>query len=259
MLAWNVLMPGARHTYQMTDNLSQHIRDIAMSLVSSLSTLSEEDRDKVLFIASGGRHIRPPNWSTNSRAGYYEEKYALWLKKDLDHMILAPKSQICLYTCAKYHLTRRSLQNRIMQAWSYLIDFLDENKKYADLRTQIRVGKHDEGICLEWKKDRGIVKADSVLEPEFREEKIAQEAPWRIAVDNFLENAKENDKLDIRVHITQEQVDWLTDQYLVGMEDTMVWTITKGRIYLIKNKDLAKAVKDLGLKPNIKVLSETGQ
>lgn len=249
-------MPIAPIHIMPNNNLPQHIKDIAMSLVSALATLTDEERDRVLFMVSGGRHIRPPNWSSSSRAGYYMEKYAVWLKKDLDMLLTRPKTQVCIYKCSTYHLSRRSLQNRIMQAWNYLIDYLDENKKYADLRTQVMVELHSEGVALSWKKEKGLVVEGSILAPEFREEKIDQEAPWKIAIDNFLENAKENDKMDIRVNITQEDVDWLTNEYLVGMADTMVWTIGKRRIYLIKNKDLAKAVKDLGITPNTKAFVE---
>lgn len=231
------------------------VRDLAVALAASLAQLAPEDRERVLFIANGGKYV--DHHPLKADAPYYDEKYAMILKKTLDKFADTPRNTTVTFKCAEYRLRRKSIQNRIFSAWKYLIDFLDTpDRKYANLRQQVMVREHPEGVQLVWKKGADLLYAPK-LEPEFSTVEL-DERPWKKQIDQFLDEAEENDKLDLRVHLKPEDITWLED-YLLGSLDSIVYNISLRRVTLIKNKDLAKAVKDLGLKLSNTDMAKIGE
>jgi hypothetical protein len=170
---------------------------------------------------------RPHGWSRRSYATYYKESYALWLKKDIDQMIL--DRQPIVYRYDKWpNIKAAGLYLRITQAMMYLLDELDTNNVYHKFREQIRIKR---------KKGAGIVISfDDVLGDEPQGERfIADEdkPTWYKKMYDYLENVNEVKPLHIDgLLLSPEQIEALQAE-LEGLSN-ILFTISSREIKIIK-------------------------
>ena|SRR2546425_920100 len=98
--------------------------------------------------AQGGHVARRTNWSPSTNGPYYREGYAKELKTYLDQM-QRPKD--CVIPDEFRLGRRRSTRVKVNQAWLFLIDHLDPDGKYRQMRLEIRIRLTLAGVDLQWK------------------------------------------------------------------------------------------------------------
>jgi hypothetical protein len=89
------------------------------------------------------------NWSASTNCPYYSERPALQLKAILDQMEASKD-----YAIPKDpRLSKGSMVQKLSQAWLFLIDHLDPDGKYRQMRLEIMIIKDGPaGVTLHWRK-----------------------------------------------------------------------------------------------------------
>src|ERR1039457_162000 len=90
---------------------------------------------------------KPIGWSRRSYATYYNEAYARWFQKDVDEMMLDMQPRVYKFDMFPT-LKKNSVYARINQSKSYLLDFLDPDKKYEKFFCYVRIRREDSGVAL---------------------------------------------------------------------------------------------------------------
>lgn len=170
---------------------------------------------------------RPHGWSRRSYATYYKECYALWLKKDIDQMMV--DRQPIVYRYDKWpNIKATGLYLRVTQAMMYLLEELDPNNVYHKFREQIRIKR---------KKGAGIVISfDDVLGDEPQAERFIgdEDKPtWYKKMFDYLEDVNEVKPLHIDgLLLSAEQIEALQTE-LEGLSN-ILFTISSREIKIIK-------------------------
>ncbi len=168
---------------------------------------------------------KPSGWGRKSFASYYNEHYALQLKRELDAMIASKKSRmIGLGTKIKSSRTMYLLVN---QSWRYLIDHLDPDGIYGKhLCNTIRQIKHGHGVAIYWKDQVEIMSGEEIGD-------IKEQKKWKRQVDDYL-GSDETAPLHIaKVVLTPEEVDQLKAE-LDDLEGSVLYSVTCKEIKICK-------------------------
>lgn len=170
---------------------------------------------------------KPIGWSKHSTAAYYKEKYALWLKKDIDKMIATRQNLV--YRYANYKSTSpNALYLRINQAIRYLCDFMDDSNTYK---------KFLEDVAIHRERGVGItIKFDEVLVENTGGEFIdgSKLNSWRKDLDDYLESADTDGQPFYKngLILNESEIEQLKLE-LAGLSNIM-YSITSGEVKVMK-------------------------
>jgi len=207
--------------------------------LQNFADLPEDERNELLKIYARPTKQLPKEWGSKYVSPYYNETYARWLKPDLDILLAQPedKRRSIIYKHIVWKCSKRTIQTRISQAWLYIMDNLDPDKKYCKLRTMMEVRVQMDGLLINWK--NSICKQQSFIDlsdSPLRGETFdvpEQKAKWRKDIDEWIESSKKGDKLEIDVSLTQEERDWLDEVYLKDLKTKFASIISSVRLELL--------------------------
>lgn len=180
------------------------------------------------------KHMSNPNgWSSLANAPYFKEKYALKLKPLLDLIIQTKQVREIPYSAG--YLKPSSLHNKILQAFLYLCEHLDdENKTYTKLRHLVNIRKGKLGIIIELKdtaKDSAQEEASEFVSREVEAKK--QTYSWRERLDEYIENGEmETSYEDKKVTLSADDIADL--EAALSQIPNLMYKIEPNRIKLVK-------------------------
>ena len=151
-----------------------------INLTISGSAISSEMSD--LFLRK-----RPVGWSRKSNAPYYNVRYATWLKKDVDAMIIDKRPRIYRYETFK-SVSSSSLYARINQALLYLCEKMDDaNDTYKNFKHSVRVERErGVGVTIMFHGIEDTNAGADVFVPDCDKPK------WMLKMDAWLESSESN-------------------------------------------------------------------
>lgn len=125
---------------------------------------------------------KPLGWSQKSRAPYYKKRFAEWIKKDIDAMLLDRRTRV--YGYLKFNLSPNSLYFKINQAMSYLCDLMDtEDGLYATFREDVKIVRRSGvGVILQFHSELESNGAEIV-----EEDALTKRPRWMDKMDAWLE------------------------------------------------------------------------
>lgn len=172
---------------------------------------------------------KPTKWSHKSRAPYYKERFALWIKSIFDSMIQDGKDRLFRYD--KFPDTKpNTILNKISQAKCFLLKYMDPDGTYARFCDCISFPKeYGVGIWIKIHKD--IANQEAMI-PDVFEEKSYN---WHDQVNDFMDNGPEGELF----HLTGLGLskDDLQQLYLeIGGLQNVILHATSSEIKLIKTK-----------------------
>lgn len=174
---------------------------------------------------TAGTAYKPQGWSKSSNAPYYKKENAEWIRADIDEMILNQKNLVYRYDkyCGEGELSVNSFYQKINQSIRFLIDFMDEEGKYAAWYKSVRIHKEAGlGIALTWR-NSGLADSEPKT-PDFVENEVGREAAylpvWKQKMDTWLESDSTEPFIQERIILTNEEVLILEGELaqLVGIE-----------------------------------------
>lgn len=180
----------------------------------------------------------PEGWSSKSVAVYYNEREALAVKKMFDELM---SKDIAYFVLPVERLTRKmsTVYTAIIQGSLYLRKKLDPDKVYENFYQSIQIERDPRGIIIQKRKfkldetkpvfDHSVGVVQSVAD-EIEEHR--DKSTWRTKVDDFLTNAQDGDKLEIRELLSQDDRADL-EISLTGLQG-IVWSITTKRVMIRK-------------------------
>jgi hypothetical protein len=126
---------------------------------------------------------RPVGWSRKSNAPYYNERYARWLKKDIDAMIVDRRSRVYRYDVFK-DSTPNTLYTRINQALLFLCEKMDDtNGTYKKFKSEIKVERErGVGVTITFAETLDVDARASIFIPNTDKPK------WMMKLDAWLES-----------------------------------------------------------------------
>jgi hypothetical protein len=169
---------------------------------------------------------RPVGWGRRSYSTYYNERYALWIKKDIDQMVIDRQPRV--YRYESFSCSSQSLYVRVYQAMRYLMEQMDSDGKYKKILSDIKLKRvRSLGITLKY---------DDVLEGEQRAEVFIEDTllpKWKKDLDNYLEDSS----LDKPFHkdgllLTPAQVEQLNLE--LGGLSNVIFSVTSREIKVVK-------------------------
>lgn len=96
---------------------------------------------------------------------YYSPIHAVWLLPLLDKLIEL-KDKNAVLESVKFGMRPNSLMARVSQAWQFIIDNADTEKKYYFLRAKSSIKKTKDGVVIKTNKNSADVNADIVSEED---------------------------------------------------------------------------------------------
>lgn len=200
-------------------------------------------RDKLKREQSQVEH--PDGWRKTSTSSYYTERHALQLKPTLDALIADP-DLVKVFTAEKMKKAVSTLYLQVWQSWKYLIDHLDPDGKYAELRRAICIGKGRGTIRLHrQKRSYETVPLEADDESEAAGAALSERRlKWKSYLLNFIENAVEGEIYEeTGLHLIQEDLEWL-HTYLTGIDDKYATIrVSPSGFKLVKSEALAHQIK----------------
>lgn len=175
---------------------------------------------------------RPAGHSKASVSPYYKERFALQLKPWLDKMIENKEDIIFLYSDFNW-VSKNSLYLLLNQAFKYLLEHMDPDGKYAELRQIIEVRRAKDthgmprGVSFQYAKD---VKLGA---NQFKGTTMQEMDKWRQEMEEYLESGEVNqpfyrDKLVIS-RAEREELEDLLSQFA-----DIIYNITANSIKLVR-------------------------
>jgi hypothetical protein len=213
--------------------------------VQRYSELQSPDRFAIISAVSECL-VRIPELNRTSKWIYYTRENAEWLIESILRPMLEDRShKSFVLNKETFHYTTRTLLNRISQAWKYACDFMDTTGEFQLLRENIRLCKYPpKGILFQWKNRRAMGGNFQDVETiDGVEESISK--AWRSILDTWIENAQEEDKLELPAKLSNEDIAWLNTEYLPALADSYIWNINKGKLFIAKSYKLAQLQKGI--------------
>jgi hypothetical protein len=172
---------------------------------------------------------RPIGWSHTSQASYYKQRYALWIKKNIDAMIADKKTRVYRYDVWT-SLSHNSLYFRINQSVGYLLDNLDPNGIYKEWKESIDITrKAGIGVIMRYQKAEDVGYDAEVIS----EDTLKSRPRWMETMDKWLEIPGAKDPF-IRegLILTNQQVEQIKME-LSGVEGLMI-SVTNQSVKILK-------------------------
>ena len=167
---------------------------------------------------------------------YYKEGYAKALIPVLDAMIANRQDKEFL----RGTLTSHTLQQKVYQAFAYVIDHLDNtDSRYNNLREDVLIKKTDKGVvlCFRSNADKYSHQAavhNNVIANAFHV-RDAVTVNWRACIEAWLESGKEELILDDGFALSEQDMSELKVLIsLVDDSEITVKTLTNQHIHLIR-------------------------
>jgi hypothetical protein len=173
---------------------------------------------------------RPRGWSRRSHATYYKECYALWIKKDVDAMILDRKPRIFEYEQFP-KLSQISIYNMICQALMYLREELDDDKNtYHKFRQEIKVSPQvNIGILMQY--------PDALVPGSQAKicEGITKKPKWKEKMDEYLDDETAVKPFHIEGLLLQPSEIEQIEAELSGLSN-VIYSVSAREIKIIKGQ-----------------------
>jgi hypothetical protein len=212
-----------------TDSTDKAISDRLHSIFPNQATANRV----ISMVASK----RPIGWGRNSGAPYYTEKNGLWIRGHIDKMIETGQNIVYRYDtfCGdkEQKMSKMTLYNMVHQSLLYLLECLDNDKKYATWYESVfKNRKHGVGIVISFKPGHGPQGGDSPLpQPELVLPK-EQMPKWKAKLEEWLEGDDKEPFIQERLALTPDEVRELKNQF-VGLEGVAA-SITSNAVKVIR-------------------------
>lgn len=170
---------------------------------------------------------RPVGWSRKSYSSYYNDEYAMWIKKELDALFENRQPRVFLYSAWK-NCTPNTVYLRIHQAWHFLRDYLDPEGKYEKMARDVKISRERTvGIKLEYKDIASDMPQSEVFVPR------TDTIKWKKQIDTYLEDDSIVKPLHIdKLLLSPEEVKKITEE-LSGL-DSIQFSVSTREIKIIK-------------------------
>lgn len=154
----------------------------------------------------------------NSYYPYYKEKYALRIKTILDHIRETGEPMLIPVGDSSFN----TLRNMFNQALKFLMENMDEDGKYHELRTKLKVSENkNRGITISPRREKDILTGYPIKE-------------WKEDFLNFLENAEPRDAFKrIGIPINLEDISWIEKQ-LEPLENKFITDLSVNAIIVVR-------------------------
>lgn len=222
------------------NNLTENPLQVAVSLVElklrNIDNIPEEERELIRRLV-GTISLLPNRYKTGSDSSYYQQKYAEQAKLIYDRILNDPDHKTILLDASKAGLSKNTLQQRMFQAKSFLLERLDPDKTYAEISKKIKIRRHQRGVIFEWQKDTlDMLEMDELVEER-------PEVSWRDKLDLFIEHATEGSQLELKLQLSTPELMELKSM-LWDIKDRFVpLAVHCDRLLLRCDSVLAKAAK----------------
>lgn len=167
---------------------------------------------------------------------YYKREAALELIPTLDAMIDDKKAKRFRYERFA-HLSKKSLYLKINQSWLFIIDYMDDDKRYLKLRQQTKISEDkDIGVTILFRAPGG--EAGMVAEsPEDGETSFTPK--WRKDLEKYIKEGKADEMFHKKnLALTAEDIDWVYSS--LGGLDGIVFKVNPREIRVIKTGEEVK-------------------
>lgn len=144
------------------------------------------------------------------KGGYYNEKEATGLIPYLDEIMVDKEDRELRYEdYTKW--SPNTLWAKINQAMKYIIDNLDPEGKYRELRTHLRISKEETGIFFRYSEQTS---ADGWILYKVKDSKKMLDN-YKTRVYKFMETSEEGEELDIKenLSLTTEEVEQMKELF----------------------------------------------
>ncbi len=218
----------------LPDNFNELSKEQLIELLKAFQELVKSPDGKKL-LRNPLKELAPQQITDSSMLGkralsmpYYKERFGLELKQTADAMLSDGKNRVYRYRDFK-HLSKSSLYLRISQGLMYLVDKLDTiENKYKTLANNIELKKMDDGVHLEFIEKLGEAQIAEDIEAPIKDRE------WKIKLEDFLTNGKVNTKLTLKeLNLDEEDIEE-ANQILFGLEDQLMFRISKTEILVVK-------------------------
>jgi len=167
---------------------------------------------------------KPLGWSRKSFATYYNEHYALQLKRELDLMLENKKSR--LIALGQTMKTTSTIYLFVNQAWRYLIENLDPDGRYGTHKNNCRIQRvHGRGVAIWWRETIDEIKGEEISEKKDIKK-------WKMQVDDYLISDDIKPLHLERLILSVEEVEQLKEE-LSDLEN-IVYSVTCKEIKIVK-------------------------
>lgn len=211
----------ARKTVELLREISIQIAKDPAARERMLRTITGDSKQAVLRATVGLRGNSLP---------YYKEHYARELIPYLDMMIEQNKAVEFKYVNYK-HLGKQTLRLKVYQALLFVVDNLDPEGKYLELKNKTMVRVMTNGVRISFIDNLKIPLAGALVE---NDDEGASNTPfWRNKIDEFLTNAPVGQRLSISsLRLSDQEVSDLQASF-AGLNG-IIANVTNRRIDLFK-------------------------
>ena len=170
---------------------------------------------------------RPVGWSRKSYSSYYNDEYAMWIKKELDALFENRQPRVFLYASWK-NCSPNTVYLRIHQSWHFLRDYLDPEGKYEKMARDVKISRERTiGIKLEYKDIANDMPQSEVFVPR------TDTVKWKKQIDTYLEDDSIVKPLHLdKLLLSPEEVEKVTEE-LSGL-DSIQFSVSTREIKIIK-------------------------
>ena len=212
----------ARKTVELLREISIQISKDPSARERMIRTITGDSKQAVLRATVGLRGNSLP---------YYKEHYARELIPYLDMMIEQNKAIEFKYVNYK-HLGKQTLRLKVYQALLFVVDNLDPEGKYLELKNKTMVRAMTNGVRISFIDNLKIPLAGALVEND--DEAGSSNTPfWRNKIDEFLANASVGKRLSISsLRLTDQEVSDLQASF-AGLNGVIA-NVTNRRIDLFK-------------------------
>ena len=200
-------------------------------------TVTVHDGSTVDRIVNLAVKTKPAGWARKSYATYYKKRYAVWIQRDVDAMIVDRSPKIYRKDLWP-NVSVQSLYLRVNQAVRFLTDVeneMDPDGKYRIWHREVHIGLYPK---KGYPKIGVVMDFDPVTEGEEpRAESFIGEADmpnWKLKLDSWLEDSSQTEPF-YKGHLllTPEQIEQLKME-LDGLQN-ILFTINSREIKVIKS------------------------
>lgn len=139
---------------------------------------------------------------------YYNEKNALIIKQVLDRLLEDPQNVARWNWTDFTSVTQNVLKLKIYNGWNYLIDYLDPEGKYLDLRSSVQLTTDEQGLVTRRSPSIG----SAIVFKELPSTPTGDSTPWRKQVVDFLEDSLQKKLVLTNLNLSKSDEEWIHSQ-----------------------------------------------
>jgi hypothetical protein len=200
---------------------------------------------KLLPKEATAQHI-PKGWRPGSTASYYKESAAKDLQVVLDSMIAETPDAVGklkdrFLNRRVLNLNKATLYQKITQGWLYLIEHMDPEGVYKNLRLECEVQREHEGVRIARKANMQTKSIAATLAASATLDGASQTGSvvnWRSALEEFIVNAKEDDVFNMDGLTLDDEDIQNIKSMLITIPGMNVIALNERRIKLLFNMEM---------------------